>query len=439
MPRGRFGSRPVRIPSLAENGLYRFHTEALGLPFDVRGSEARQAFYQFGCEHNETHRADFDIAAFYEFVDHELLTVQLDSQLLPRDHIDGVATVLRWMYPRGLGLPQMQRASDVLADTYLIPIEQLLLLRNQRFARFADDFRIGCQSFQDAVTVLGELDHAIRGLGLTSSANKSGVFSCEELDRRDQQYRRQLNHYFEQSQEELTEILWAESDYGDEGEEFVIEPQAREVARHSMQRILTQWFDARGQEEPRTAQEGEEVDFYHRMIPSALGMLRNHDERVPEDQLVEVPFDRPARLELICRYVRNRPDSEAAEDWSLLDRLASGPRQSSWARIWLSDTGSHLSTIESRHRDHVMDWAVESLKDDHELVRAEACWLLACHGEGNAVDWELMLTESTILTRPGIGAAAAKAGLGEGDRIVKAAKQASPLVEAGYSWGTSNP
>lgn len=439
MPRGRFGSRPVLVPSIAENALYTFHTEALGLAFDVRGPRARKAFFQFECGTADSHRADFDIAAFYEFIDHELLGLQLNSQLLPSEHVDGVADALRWMYPRGLGLPQMQRASDVLADAYLSPIEQLLLLRNQRFARFADDFRVGCRSFEDAVLVLGELDQAIRSLGLTSSANKTGVFSREELQRREVLHQENLNRHFEQSQEELTEIIWSESDYGHGGDDIIIEPEVVEVVRYSMRRILQEWFDARAQSEPKALVRSDETDFHAGIIPSALALLRNHDARVPVQQLLEIPFDAPVRLELVCRYIASRPDYEASEDWAVLDGLTASARQSPWARIWLADTGSRLETIESDHRGRVMAWAMDSLQDEHELVRAEACWLLACHGVGAEIDWEVMLTESTILTRPGVAAAAAKAGLGESNKFVKAMKLSSPLVEAGYMWGSRTP
>jgi retron-type reverse transcriptase len=86
---------------------------------------------------------DFDLAAFYDTVSHELLL----KTLFPRttnDDLQLVATCLRtWSSDtaasgHGHGLPQGPLASDFLAECFLVPIDEAM--RNcQGYVRYVDD------------------------------------------------------------------------------------------------------------------------------------------------------------------------------------------------------------------------------------------------------------------------------------------------------------
>ena len=91
--------------------------------------------------------ADFDLAAFYDTICHELLM----KVLFPRGGGEDVRRmVTQWLETWSSdkppcchrhGIPQGPAASDFLAECFLLPVDEILS-KNCRYARYGDDIRI---------------------------------------------------------------------------------------------------------------------------------------------------------------------------------------------------------------------------------------------------------------------------------------------------------
>ena len=122
---------------------------------------------------------DFDLAAFYDTISHELLL----RTIYPRttnSNLDWVATCLRtWSSDQavsghGHGLPQGPLASDFLAECFLLPID--LALQGQRgYTRYVDDVRLFGESEDEVRANLIELERHCRERGLIPQTGKFAI------------------------------------------------------------------------------------------------------------------------------------------------------------------------------------------------------------------------------------------------------------------------
>lgn len=122
---------------------------------------------------------DFDLAAFYDTISHELLL----HTIYPRttnDDLKWIATCLRtWSSVRaasghGHGLPQGPLASDLLAECFLLPID--LALRERRgYTRYVDDVRLFGTTEDEVRADLIELERLCRERGLIPQTGKFAI------------------------------------------------------------------------------------------------------------------------------------------------------------------------------------------------------------------------------------------------------------------------
>jgi excisionase family DNA binding protein len=121
--------------------------------------------------------AETDITAFFDFIRHGQLL--LDLQRLPADprHIDILRDMLRtWSDSPDMGVPQGPDASRVLANFYLAPVDQAMRnVEGIRYFRYMDDIRIVGQNRSDIVRALQLLDQECRRRGLALSTKKTSV------------------------------------------------------------------------------------------------------------------------------------------------------------------------------------------------------------------------------------------------------------------------
>jgi hypothetical protein len=123
--------------------------------------------------------ADFDLAAFYDTISHELLL----KTIYPRttnDDLNWLASCLRtWSSARaasghGHGLPQGPLASDFLAECFLLPID--LALKNYKgYIRYVDDIRLLGASEDEVRTDLIMLERQCRERGLIPQVGKFAI------------------------------------------------------------------------------------------------------------------------------------------------------------------------------------------------------------------------------------------------------------------------
>lgn len=122
---------------------------------------------------------DFDLAAFYDTISHELLL----RTIYPRttnDDLDWIAQCLRtWSSDRaasghGHGLPQGPLASDFLAECFLLPID-LALEKRRGYIRYVDDVRLFGATEDEVRADLIELERHCRERGLIPQTGKFAI------------------------------------------------------------------------------------------------------------------------------------------------------------------------------------------------------------------------------------------------------------------------
>ena len=122
---------------------------------------------------------DFDLAAFYDTISHELLLRTIYPQTQNED--------LRWMADclqtwssvrassrHGHGLPQGPIASDLLAECFLLPID-VALREHRGYTRYVDDFRLFGDTEHEVRADLIELERHSRERGLIPQTGKFAI------------------------------------------------------------------------------------------------------------------------------------------------------------------------------------------------------------------------------------------------------------------------
>lgn len=114
-----------------------------------------------------------DITAFYEYIDHGILSRELLTRTGDNDAIDCLMSLLADVQGRAFGIPQLLDSSDRLSELYIDIAERDILRRGWPTWRFNDDFRIASRDFGDALAAIEDLAAAAREIGLTLSDGKT--------------------------------------------------------------------------------------------------------------------------------------------------------------------------------------------------------------------------------------------------------------------------
>ena len=129
---------------------------------------------------------DFDLAAFYETISHE----SLRRTIYPRaqgDALDLVERCLqRWSSEQGVfgyrhGIPQGPIASDLLAEYFLLPVDEALHSA-RGYLRYVDDVRLFGQTEDEVRTELIALERHCRGRGLIPQVGKFAIRRVRSVD-----------------------------------------------------------------------------------------------------------------------------------------------------------------------------------------------------------------------------------------------------------------
>lgn len=125
--------------------------------------------------------ADFDLAAFYDTVSHELLLQTVyPRRAMDNDEMRWLLKCLRtWSSDRkssshGHGLPQGPIASDFLAECFLLPID-LMLKGVDGYTRYVDDIRLFGRTEDDVRRSVVQLERCFRERGLIPQSGKFAI------------------------------------------------------------------------------------------------------------------------------------------------------------------------------------------------------------------------------------------------------------------------
>lgn len=119
------------------------------------------------------HVVQTDMTAFYEYVDHGILSRELLIKTGDNEAVDCLMNLLAEVQGRTFGLPQLLDSSDRLSDVYIDIVERDMLRRGWPTWRFNDDFRIATRSFGQALAAIEDLAAAAREVGLTLNDAKT--------------------------------------------------------------------------------------------------------------------------------------------------------------------------------------------------------------------------------------------------------------------------
>jgi hypothetical protein len=413
----------------------------------TRGEGKWQAHREFGLNSEYSHIVEFDIASFYEYIDHEIL---LEELVLKTGNVElsrFLTDLLTEVQGRRVGLPQLSGDSDVLADTYLDVLARRLARDIYETSRFADDFRVLASSFEDAGSIIERASEYARDLGLVLSTEKTVIFVRSRLRDRFFTDEETLDKYFADAQEALSRaqgFFW--SDYGESVEQQEDTKDSTTFEFEAYNAMLEDWFK---EADPFT----ENTASYERLkslIPRILSILRHEETPISEERLIVLSGDSARMFESVMRYTSGRiksgftksddPWGKSESYWKLFSHICRTKRQTPWMKLWLIYViRIHETSWSSPGEDQALQWLDRQIDDRHELVRGEAAWALATKQRSSlnvrrALD---LYQQATELTRPLLAACISR--IADCPRqTIDAVQNDGALMKEAIRWATSS-
>lgn len=124
--------------------------------------------------------AQFDLAAFYDTISHELLFKTAFPNTRQSPHQDTVCAWLQmWAtphttWPLGHGIPQGPIASDFLAEVFLLPMDEIMG-RRYRYLRYVDDIRLFGKTEFEVQAAVRDLERLCRDRGIIPQGKKFAI------------------------------------------------------------------------------------------------------------------------------------------------------------------------------------------------------------------------------------------------------------------------
>lgn len=438
MPKSRLGQRPVICTSVEARVIYHALVSAieqsLGAPSRADGAWERHE--QFAISSHRGYIVAFDIAACYEFIDHARLRQELIAVSLEHGVSNSITDFLRECSPNNRGLPQLTAASDFIADAYLSVLERQLARRGLALSRFADDFLVRVESWDEAMTTIEFAAEYARELGLILAYEKTKVERPEAIRGKRKNLDRLQKKYFDSERERLTfyEIV-GNGVYGN-SELVKIAPSDVAALKESMRRVANDWLKRAHEQRHTPEQEAGNELVLRRLVPLALSVLEGDEKRVADEVLTELIKREPIRLERVCKYVLGRASrqEECLANWRTLRELTQKARTSPWAKIWLLHTVAAIPRASSADYDAVQQWVGSQLLDRHEVVRAEATWSTAVAGQLTGDVIFNVLRDASPVSQAGVAAAVGRQGK-QSAALINSITSQSPIAKAAYEWG----
>jgi RNA-directed DNA polymerase len=197
MSKSGHGVRPVAVWDFPSRILYGALTLRVANSLPTVARMSWRAFRREPLKQAGAYVISSDIAACYEYIDHELLVDELLIHSADHAVVESLAALLSETANRRYGLPQESWASDLLASAFLFRLERILVRRGLQVSRFSDDFRFTCKSWSDAVRALEIFSEEARRMGLAINDLKTVTWKRARyeasLDRADELRRRAAN------------------------------------------------------------------------------------------------------------------------------------------------------------------------------------------------------------------------------------------------------
>ncbi|MFD0340393.1 RNA-directed DNA polymerase [Streptomyces sp. NPDC127117] len=142
--------------------------------------------------------AKTDIASFYEHIEIDVLTMDLSAV-----GVDNAVIVQLQSFLEGFerqchtwGLPQGSAASGILANAYLLPIDNFIQQFDIKFIRYSDDMYLFDSDEEKLRSILQQVNRAFRARRLNMSAPKTGILARNSAEEYLDDMRKDLIIYF---------------------------------------------------------------------------------------------------------------------------------------------------------------------------------------------------------------------------------------------------
>jgi Reverse transcriptase (RNA-dependent DNA polymerase) len=159
--------------------------DALAIHLSMKGPEEgdRAEFEQRPLTHEDAGAfVRSDVSAFYDYVDQDLLAVEIAELTGDVDLADATADVLHRLLGRGLGLPQGPRGADVFADLFLSDVDRRMSRAGIHSARLRDEYILATADDATSRRALRVLEDALRERGLGLNAGKTQILSRTDYE-----------------------------------------------------------------------------------------------------------------------------------------------------------------------------------------------------------------------------------------------------------------
>lgn len=336
-----------------------------------------------------------DITAYYETIDHGVLSHELLTRTGDYLAIEILMSLLGEVQGRSFGLPQLLEASDRLSELYIDVVERDMLRSGWATWRFNDDFRIAVRDFGQALAAIERLAAAAREVGLTISDMKTTT----------PRYRTYLLHNFGLGvDDEVPEDLKRQQPdeaVGDYTEGI------GEVDPNWAVTIIADANPPEGVRGPRS-ENGINLGSVHgdqfRILRRAISRLSRAGTADALPHVLKLLAYVPSLTPWTIRYVIAAGEQHHVDAIQVLDDVIGRISLSDWQRLWILRGLDELHALDARSPGDVasrVQW-VRNLRHSRSgpIVIAEAALALATVGAIGFAEVEYSLRDQPNALRP---------------------------------------
>jgi hypothetical protein len=394
------GARPCIMLGLKERLLYR---GAVSLVEDVAGSADRSkaAYDAFqngpasfeGCRYV----LKADIASYYQYIDHERLVDEVVARTGDDLAVALAAELLGETSGRQFGLPQLSSVSDVLADIYIDPLRRHLVRSGLPVWSFADDFRVACRSYDEALKALEAADEGARLLGLVLNEMKTAtpgidtyrasltavrdrereLFTALDAEVLDEPEPAEYSdeERLDEVGDELTLLDEDDSDEGGVGTEQVTEEgPVSEAQLLAASKVIELWAE---EEEDDDTQRSEPASVTAKLLGRALRVYARGQDPTGLNRVASMLVYEPSLTPTIARYMRACGEFARRDARDALDDVCESGIVSTWQALWIAYVAGELPRRRGGGRHAHVEWLKRQLLNRHPALRAEAVLALS--------------------------------------------------------------
>lgn len=328
-------------------------------------------------ESGTTHVLSADISAFYQYVDHGIVSDEIVSWSGDGDVAAGVFDFLAQVTGRSFGLPQVHIVSDLLAELLLDRLERKLMRGGYAVQHYSDDFRVACRSRSDAWEAWVALNEEATRMGLSLNDSKTIVRGLSDYS----EYLSAPDDRWNELAGEVSDSFTGLNPYTDEWIE--VEADDYGLLEGTARQALQLWDENTGN---RGSLRPLDAIVYQRIMRKALQYAHALESDAALPYLHRVITRAPFETRAASRYLRKLlPHAKVRALDSLVTQVGSSADYLlPWQTLWLVNsarpTGEHELPTEPLGPT-TQTW-LESLRSapHADVVRAHAIMVLTLYG-----------------------------------------------------------